>query len=454
VGAGGNGAPGDTAAIRMSESRSVHPVGKPLPDLWQRGREVLSSISWTDFALFCLFAAIAFQYDVVKYPLQMALVEPVGWATLIFLLLRKGAWSGIRGAAGRSISLLLVFLTIWTFAIWLVDPTWRYGLDDVRWIFLSVAVLITLLGTVRDWRRALVILLVVAALAAAIADFQGLTGAFVPPFSSNLEKELYLPQVPGQVVRVAAGFFGNSNMFGGFVFWPLLISIGLALGRKLKWVAALGAVFFAASLYLSDARGVEAGFLRASALIALSYAPFPAKGLRYVILTVIVATMAGAVLLVVAAPRAGFFSTLWLRVNLWQAALGYFRRFPTTLLLGAGSGLKIPPTATWAEVLAPEDPHNLYLYATMHYGLPGLLIMIAVGWKAIALGWQRYKRGELAGDPLLRSVWAAWLAFPVMGGLDSYFNKVEWQLILLLALGFWLKLGADAPPRAGTDDPI
>ena len=117
--------------------------------------------------------------------------------------------------------------------------------------------------------KAVVLFVGITALAALVADYQGLTGGFIAPFAHIPPKDISLSPTGLISKTLAVGFFRHPNAYGGQVFWPLLICLGLALKRQFRWLALAGAAFFAFSLYLSYYRTLLVGFALACAILAM-----------------------------------------------------------------------------------------------------------------------------------------------------------------------------------------
>ncbi|MCX6025572.1 MAG: O-antigen ligase family protein, partial [Chloroflexi bacterium] len=343
------------------------------------------------------------------WPREISLVEIALLLWIGVEAMRGGGLSPRRmPASGKWMALLILGLAVWAAILWLVGLDWRYNLNEVRWLLLSVPAFALLLSSSKqEIGRRLTIVLAIAVVAALVADFQGVTGAFPPPFAEFSTKERWLSSDLAVERTVAVGLFRHSNMYGGFIFWPLMISIGGVMQKGKRWAWALGVVFFGASLYLSYYRGLLIGLGMAVAAFTLIMVPLPRRlvsaGLVALPILIILASVFGYAL----KPSAAFFETLRFRINLWQDVLNYIRSDPWILAFGAGyhSG------SAFQLSQARADPHNVYLYMLMHYGLPGVLILVAMMGQAVLLGWRAYVRGAMTQRPILAALWAGLLAW-------------------------------------------
>ena len=62
------------------------------------------------------------------------------------------------------------------------------------------------------------------------------------------------------------------------------------------------------------------------------------------------------------------------------------RRTPTFLISGVGA--HAVDYLQGFALLGREDPHNMYLYVLVHYGLAGLAAIVLTAWGVLGGGWQ------------------------------------------------------------------
>lgn len=397
----------------------------------------LRSLSATEFAILAVLAAAAIQYDLETWPLNMALSEGVVVACLLLLAFqwnsRERFWRSLR----RPVPLLFAGLTTWAFLTWLIVPDWRYAIDDLRWLVLSSLLFVFVLSSERPVRNGAAAFVCVAVLVAVMDDILMLGG--VTAIAGRVqEKILALSPLETYNVTVPVGFFRNSNMMAGYLFWPMLLGIALLLGTKHRALALAGVGLLAANLLLSIARGVQVGMVLAIMVLVLIRRLRTPRRLVAALVALGLGVFVVGTAVVLSVPPEGFFTSLWGRFELWATVVRLFSSYPRTFLLGAGSGLALRTATNWTEAYAPEDPHNIYLYMTMHYGLIGLLVLLAVGYFVLRRGWDLFLQGKVRESPLRQVMWAGWIVFPLMGLLDSYINKFEWRIIFLLPLALWM----------------
>jgi O-antigen ligase len=154
-------------------------------------------------------------------------------------------------------------------------------------------------------------------------------------------------------------------------------------------------------------------------------------------MTVLAAFAIGVILFIASThPQSGFFLTLGLRRVLWDAVFEMMRRTPTFLISGVGAHA-IDYLQGFA-LLAREDPHNMYLYLLVHYGVAGLAAIVLTAWGVLGGGWHALGETRRNPDAVWTAVFSGWAALLVMGMLDSYFTDAPWRIWFMLMLAILL----------------
>jgi O-antigen ligase len=390
-------------------------------------------------------------------PLGLTLIDLVlAVICLVWIANSPDIRKSIFNAFAHPIAWILAAWAAWSAVLWLVSSDWAYLINETRWLFLSLVAFAFLMSVLRtDWQRMVGIFLVFAAITTVITDLQGLTGFFKPPFAALVEKDIWISATESVSQTVAVGFFRHPNVFGAFVLWPLLLMAGLLPDRKKRILAILGVIFFGASLYLSYYRTLFLGVGFALAVFFLLRTKLPTRLVGWLIAGMAALGVAGSVLALNLFPTMDFFTNLWFRVRLWQSSLASLQREPIILLLGSG----FAPSPELLRAAARSDPHNAYLYMVMHYGLPGLLLFIAIIWIVMREGWKAYRDGTFRREPLLAAIFSGFLAWFLTGLIDSRLSIPEWQMMFMLVLAlFFSRLHpepADPPvSREVTSPPV
>ncbi len=407
-----------------------------------RLRVWMSTVKGMDLAILALFASASFQWEFGPDPLRVALVEPVALLVLIYLAISSDP--AVDRPRLHDLAWLWLGLAAWAGLQWIVANDWRYAARDVRQLLLAALLFGSLLRR-RDFdpRRAAWVAIGVAVTSALFADVQRLTGWFVPPFASVYYKDVLTPPT-GAGVPVAVGFFTNANVFAAFIFWPLLIAIGRVIRGPQRALAAAGALLLALSLYWSLARGVMAGAVLGSLFLAI-FLFVRRRALAFGLVSILATVMTAVVLYFGSThPESGFFLTLGLRRVLWDAALEMMRRTPSFLISGVGA--QAVNYLHGFALLGREDPHNLYLYFLVHYGLPGLAVILITAWAAITNGWRALRETPMRPGPVWTAVFSGWAALLVMGMLDSYFTDAPWRIWFVLMLAILLAFRTSVHP--------
>jgi len=387
--------------------------------------------------LLIFFLAITFQYSLPGIlPIEYTVVELVVFFACAILVFGRtdifSQWH--RLFFSDSIVRLFLLWALWASFLWIIVSDWQYNLNENRWILLSLFALILMLQIVRaDEERVIWIFLGVSVVTALIADLQGITGIFTPPFSSLTSKDIFIGANEAVSQSVAVGFFRHPNAFGGYIFWPFLISLGFLHDRRKRWFAVAGILLFGASLYLSYYRTLLLGLGFAVGLYILLWLR-PSPRLLAVSFTGLgIFGVAASILALHLAPTLSFFDNLWYRIDLWQQAFTYFQQSPVILLFGSG----FAPSVALASAQSRSDPHDAFLYMLMHYGIPGLLIFLGIIWLVLRKGWLAYRDGVLHRQPVLAALWVGWIAWFLTDLLDSRLTTSEWQMLFVVVLAIF-----------------
>jgi hypothetical protein len=330
---------------------------------------------------------------------------------------------------------ILIAWSVWSVVVWFADSNWAYGINETRWVLLSVVAYIYFRIIFRQqWEWKVKLFLIVCVGIAFIADLQSITGLFQPPFTSVPVKDFFQQSGKGDFTpfSVAVGFFNHPNAFGGFVFWPMLLSLGLMGEKKTRVWGGFAFLFFGFSLFLSGYRTLLLGAGLAVVLFILLRFNLSFKKWAFLLLGVCVVSAIGFMGFYLANKTSLFFGTFTGRVSLWSSVVPIVTFSPQTFLFGSGTNL---PMGIY-NGLAVADPHNAYLYMLVHYGLPGLIIYFAVIGIIMRHGWQSYRVGEVQKNPIVGVLWIGFIVWFLTAIADSRLTTPEWQLefVLLIAL--------------------
>jgi hypothetical protein len=392
------------------------------------------------FTLFILL--LSFQIPIISgTSLGFSCVEIFVFIALsLYLVNPRRAYSVSRVWKMDPMMRVLIGWSVWGIIVWAVSSNWKYGINETRWIFLS-AVAYYFLRVIFNtgWEQKIKIFLLVSVGIALITDLQGLAGIFLPPFTALPEKEFFLSLNGGITHAVAVGFFKHPNAFGGFIYWPMLLSLGLVMKNTTRKWGMIGFLFFGFSLFLSDYRTLLLGAMLAIVLFALLMVKFSQRQWTLLLSGVSVFSILGFVVFYLANSASHFFVTFTGRVLLWISVFPIVTFSMQTLLLGIGGAL---PVGIFTG-LGAVDPHNAYLYMLVHYGLPGLIILASIIGIVVHHGWKANRMGVFQANPVAGALWIGLLVWFITSFADSRLTTPEWQFqfVFLLALFMAIPMG-------------
>jgi len=394
-------------------------------------RETLISL-----ILVVLFAAQTFQDSIAQsQAFHLSVVEIVSVLCLAIWILETGRLDLPRSRSGKLVFYLLGCWALLGLGLWVVSGDWAYNLNEVTWLWISLgAVIILSYAAEYKWERTIEIFVGITFLSALVADVQGLTGVFAPPFASPPAKEFFLAPTSFGAQTLAVGFYRHPNAFGAQVFWPLLICLGLAFKKKYRLLAILGVAFFGASLYLSYYRTLIVGFIFAGVLFAMVQIRVRPWIFASAAGVMSAAGMIGSVALALLAKGEVFLGDLNGRAVYWRDAFRLIQAQPVILLLGSG----FHPSGELMQAQARADPHNVYVYMLMHYGVVGLILLVLLIGTIVAVGWRGYRSGKLNREPVLGAIWVGFIAWFVTGTVDSRLTTAEWQVLFVTVVFLFL----------------
>jgi hypothetical protein len=383
-----------------------------------------------------LLLAVSFQMPIPgNIQLDYTVVEIALMAIIsCYLLQSQPVIRSIQGImASDPMAWVLMLWSLWGVISWFVSHDWAYGTNEMRWVFLSlIAYLILRTMGAEDKNKTVKTFLLVSVGIACVADIQALTDLFLPPFTMLPTKVFYISPTLQFSHAVAVGFFRHPNAFGAYVYWPCLLSLGLATVPKTRRWGIIGFGFFGISLFLSYYRTLLLGAGFAVIIFFLLRARLSPR--KWIILF-LGACFVGALAFLgfyLLNRNSSFFSNFNFRINQWINALPIFAASPLTFIFGSGTQI----AQSWNTGLARSDPHNAYLYMLVHYGLPGLLIYLGIIWIILERGWRAYRLGAFRDQPLWGAFWVGFIVWYLTAFFDSRLTTGEWQFqfVLLLAL--------------------
>jgi hypothetical protein len=379
--------------------------------------------------IFLLFLAPTVQYRVELGGVSFALLEPVILLVSSLLLAHQiVSWRRLV-ILKEPLVYFFSFIVLWALVIRPWADDWKHGLSDVRDWAIPLLGFVALVTTIRQgWRRWIAIFLLLVWLNALVGIYQHLTDSFRPFVSSLAAYKTGFTVSPEDISRLAlvsyaAGFFTHPNGFAMYLFAGLMLGLGQLAGSR-KWWLGLGLVMpIALALFWTYAK---ASLLVMGAAVVIFWLQRWIKPGTDFLVILIFGLVTGAIMLWLAIPYvpSALLTTFWWRVGLWQTGLSVIGEYPAILF--SGNGLDI-----FAQQAYYGQPHNLYLYLLLEYGLPGLLWSLLLGWHLLRRGWRARQLGLLRAEPLLAALWVTLLGYFAIGLVESNLLGIENRMIFL-----------------------
>jgi O-antigen ligase len=332
------------------------------------------------------------------------------------------------------ITLLALFIRPWAI-------NWKNGLSDIRdWLIPAITFVAFLTLDYRDWRKWVGLFLIVLYLNASVGIYQSLTNSGRPYVNelSIYKKDVYFigENVPTRA-SFAAGFYAHPNQFGLYVFMGLMVALGFLTGRKeLHWAKYLLLIPIGLALYWSYSK---ASLLVTVVALGLWLLHRLIESDKLFLKLLIGGAIIGPIAAVIIAPflPPAMLGTFWWRVDLWQVALETISQQPTILLFGNGKDI-------YAQEAIHPQPHSLYVFMLLQYGLLGLLLTCAIIGRFCQLGWQARRSGLMKEHPILAGLWIALFGFFLISLVETTWltllNRLFFVIIVSLFLGLYQQL--------------
>jgi hypothetical protein len=384
------------------------------------------------FFLFLFFLSFSFPAMLDFGGLHIPFAETTA---ILFLLWRASIAAPRQKPTNPAIRVLLAAvwsMFLWTAILWVFTANWLHQSGFVIGWFLSVLVFTELLRKPAyqpSWKTIATLILLAALPDALIGASQILLGI------GYHHKDLLGWGWKASTAPIQ-GLLGYPNNFAVSLYWPLLLSVGLALeGYKGKRVLyGLSALLFGLDLFWTFSR---------STMLAAVCALF---GLMILLLLRRKLHFAAANAALAAAGGAGF---VWIAQNyalqkifsgrllLWTRTLNIIAQDPSLMAFGY---LNIPSTKKnlwWI-------PHNIYLSAWIQSGFVGVAFLIGIILFIFVVAWRHY--GEFRKAPLLAACTMAMAGmFLVFGNTSLYLNENYILLTFISVLALWAGLFSDLP---------
>jgi len=385
--------------------------------------------------LFLIFLAPTIEYRMRVGPVSFSLMEPVVLVASIFLFFREYVKKHSISWPRHKIFLILLVLLYWAiFAQVIFSDSTQTGLSDIRNWFVPILGFVALLSIKRGWEKVIGVYIFTVFLNSLLGIYQYLTNSFRPFQITFGDSRLGISILNGEISltynNFALGLFTHPNDYGAYLVGGLMIALGFALTtRKFKdqiiiipIVAALLFTFSKTSIVISVVLLLGFGVI----WLRMRY-----PVLNWIYLPFVIFLLIGAIFVVGYLPSA-IFATYYWRVGLWEAAYEFFLQNPVFLLIGGGF-------IEYGKIAYYIQPHDLYIYMLLQYGLPGLVILLSILWETIMETVLCFQTNSV-NKMMLAGLFLAVLTTFAIGFTESTLFGIEPRMIfitwLALCIGF------------------
>jgi len=399
----------------------------------QPNNKQLSSIVFWNFLLLLIIITPTIQYRVDFGQFSFSLLEPIILLTAFLLF-------GTYIAQHKSISLLnspsLIIITAILILTIIARPwsnNWKNGISDIRdWLIPWLAFLILMNLVKSTWGKWYSILLVWMFILAVFGIYQHLVNGIRPFISdtASFKTGFELDNIDNaRLLRVsyAAGFFSHPNSYGLYMLTAFLLALGW-IAKQSKYLI-LGSMLLASigiGLYWSYSKS---SILMATVLIAGFFFIWWIRSLKLMFIVVAILLLISGAIAIYVLPQIPpvLFSTFWWRVGLWKIALQVINQYPIILLLGNGMDI-------FGQYAYYPQPHSLYIYILLQYGLPGFSLVLALILRIFIHGWVLYRNKGFSDDPRILGLWLGLVGYFIVGLTESTLFGIENRVLFIIVL--------------------
>jgi hypothetical protein len=241
------------------------------------------------------------------------------------------------------------------------------------------------------------------------------------------------------------GFFTSPNDLAIFVFWSLLLAVGLAVAER-RWNYRRMAFTVLAVVYGFVLFGTYSRLTLAAAICALAaFFLLPVLQRKHFLWLSALYPLSVVGVVVGVSQFYPIRKLLSHRLVLWQRTLNVIFQNPVNLLFGYLSSARLRGASIW------WIPHNIYLLAWVEFGIVGFLGLVAL---AVFLAVQSWKHFEsLRTNPLWAALTLALGGMMLIIGMGSLYLFEGFTLLTFFTLvALWCVLfnGLSASPEGSS----
>lgn len=382
-----------------------------------------------NFLLFLLFLSPGIQYRIELRGGSVTLTEIVAICFVLIMLFKQLVVYKRVTLLNDPFVFLFLGLLLWVITIrpWSID--WKHGLSDIRDWFIPIVTYMVLTAAVRKgWRKWCSFLLICILFQSFIGIYQHFFDA-ARPFvvaSSEYKTGFTISPETNQLsfVSFSVGLFSHPNGFAIYLLIGFMLLLGMDFGKRNVFVKIILVVPILLALFWTYAKTSLLVVIVAFMLFVLqrfvrNYRIFWVLVILILIFSVIFVFFALGYVPPI------YLNTLYWRMGLWEIAFRIIGERIWLLLFGNGIDIFI-------ENAYYSQPHNIYIFLLLEYGLIGVLWALLV----IAALWRRgriaYQYGAMCKEPLLASIWIAALSYFIIGLFETNLLSIEDRMIFML----------------------
>jgi len=307
------------------------------------------------------------------------------------------------------------------------------GLSDLRNWFIPILGFVALLSVKKDWKQWIKMYIFIVFINSLLGIYQYVTDSFRPFQNTYGDTRLSIVFLNGGVsyinTKFSLGLFAHPNTYAMYLLGGFMIALGLALStRKIKdqiiiipIVTAIILSYSKSSVIMLAVLLLIFGFIWLRVNISfLSWLYFPT------IILLLIGVLFGIRYL---PPE--MFTTFYWRVGLWKIAYEFFLQNPSIMLVGRGLN-------KFGDLAYYGQPHNLYIYIFLLYGVPGLIILLSILWANIRNVLFYFYANSADNKMLGVGLFMATLSLFTVGLTESTLFGIEIRMIFMTWLALFI----------------
>lgn len=400
------------------------------------------------FVIGLLFLTTTIPYRIELGSFSILLLEPVTLLLVAVVFFRDPLLSRSRHLLKNPLVYLVLLLVLWSILIFPLSDSLKRALSDIRdWLLPTLAFLALLSAKGPTWRNRVMIFLVILLCNSFFGVYQYVTVTPGPLVSEKTVKRSPILNEDGTVYYTpfSAGFYPHPNGLGLYLCSGLMVLLGWAseMRKRGKPYHLLWSIPVFLALLWTFAKG---SLLVTGVAIAIWALHLRIRSTKRIISIISgVGLVVGSILFLTRDILPSIImGTFWWRVGLWEIAFEMIRQHPTILLLGNGMGV-------YAANAYHAQPHNLYVFVLLAYGLVGLFLTLALIYDILRKGIMARLVGEIQSHPLLFGLWMALLNLFMIGTVETSWLSIENRMLFLILLSLFIQYYQELFPSGLSD---